>query len=161
MPRVFHVDALQLKTWQDRVAPFSWHTSERLSELAGSKLVKFDVRALDPGKYSFPYHFHRAAEELFVILSGDATLRTPEGFQKVRQGDIIFFEQGPTGAHQLFNHADAPCVYVDLTTTFGIDVCEYPDSGKIGIFPGRQIFGASSTVDYFTGELDVAEKWPK
>jgi hypothetical protein len=36
---------------------------------------------LDPGKFSFPYHFHRAAEELFVILSGEAILRFPEGCQ--------------------------------------------------------------------------------
>ena len=34
--------------------------------VSGSKYISFDVRALDPAKYSFPYHFHRAAEELFA-----------------------------------------------------------------------------------------------
>ena len=160
MPRIFHVKDLELKKWQPRVPEFNWHTSERLAEIAGSKHLRFDVRSLDPGKFSFPYHFHRAAEELFIILSGEATLRLPEGFEKVSQGDILFFEEGPTGAHQLHNHSDAPCVYVDLVTTFGIDVCEYPDSGKISILPYREIFETSSKVDYFKGEENVAAKWP-
>jgi uncharacterized cupin superfamily protein len=115
---------------------------------------------LDPGKFSFPYHFHRAAEELFIILSGEATLRSMQGFEKVTKGDIIFFEEGPTGAHQLHNHSGVPCVYVDLVTTSGIDVCEYPDSGKISILPYREIFETSSKVDYFKGEDSVAAKWP-
>jgi uncharacterized cupin superfamily protein len=161
MPSKLHVDDLQLKTWQDRVPQFSWHTSERLSERAGSQHLKFDVRSLDPGTYSFPYHFHRAAEELFVILAGEATLRTPQGFERVGRGDLLFFEQGPTGAHQLFNHASEPCLYVDVASVYGIDVCEYPDSGKIAIFPSRQVFETSAAVDYFKGEQDVAARWPK
>lgn len=159
MPKIFHVNDLEMKKWQDRVPEFSWHTSENLAEAAGSKHIRFDIRSLDSGKYSYPYHFHRAAEELFIILSGEATLRTPQGFEKVSQGDMIFFEEGPSGAHQLHNHATAPCVYVDVMTRFGIDVCEYPDSGKVNILPYREIFEASSKVDYFKGEGNVAEKW--
>jgi uncharacterized cupin superfamily protein len=160
MPKIFHVDDLELKKWQDRAPEFSWHTSENLGEIAGSKHIRFDIRSLDPGKYSYPYHFHRAAEELFIILSGEATLRTPEGFEKTSRGDMIFFEEGASGAHQLYNHGDAPCVYVDVMTRFGIDVCEYPDSGKVNILPYREIFETSSKVDYFKGEENVAEKWP-
>jgi uncharacterized cupin superfamily protein len=159
MPKIFHVKDLEMKKWQEKVPEFIWHTSEKLAEIAGSKHLRFDVRSLDPGKFSFPYHFHRAAEELFIILSGEATLRSPKGFEKVSPGDIIFFEEGPTGAHQLHNHGNVPCVYVDLVTTFGIDVCEYPDSGKISILPYREIFETSSKVDYFKGEEDVATKW--
>ena len=160
MPKVFSVKDLEFKRWQDKVPEYSWHTSERLAEIAGSKHLKFDVRSLDPGKYSYPYHFHRVAEELFIILSGEATLRSPDGCRKVSQGDLVFFEVGPSGAHQLHNHGDVPCVYVDVVTAFGIDVCEYPDSGKINILPFREIFEASSKVDYFKGEENVAAKWP-
>lgn len=42
--------------------------------------LNFDLRQLNPGQYSAPYHFHRYAEELFMIVSGSATLRTPKGF---------------------------------------------------------------------------------
>ncbi|MEB3373452.1 hypothetical protein SFC43_09330 [Bacteroides sp. CR5/BHMF/2] len=52
--------------------------------------LNFDLRRLDPGQYNAPYHFHRYAEELFMILSGSATLRTPEGLETVEEGDILF-----------------------------------------------------------------------
>ncbi|MGA2107627.1 MAG: cupin domain-containing protein [Syntrophorhabdales bacterium] len=160
MPKVFRIDDLEMKKWQDRMPEFSWRTSANLGEISGSKCISFDVRALDPAKYSFPYHFHRAAEELFVILSGVATLRSPEGFRKVGKGDIIFFEEGSSGAHQLRNDGDVPCVYLDIRTIHGIDVCEYPDSRKVSILPFREVFEASSKVDYFKGEGGVAGKWP-
>lgn len=160
MPKVFRSRELQFKKRESRVPEFEWHVSPRLGQLAESKHLDFYIVSLDPGKYSFPYHFHRAAEELFLILSGEATLRSPEGFEQVTRGDVVFFEEGPTGAHQLYNHGDAPCVYLDLRTTFGIDVCEYPDSGKINILPFLEVFQRSAQVDYYTGEDSVASKWP-
>ncbi|MDR2037138.1 MAG: cupin domain-containing protein [Bacteroidales bacterium] len=59
-----------------------------------SQNLNFDVRQLNPGQYSAPYHFHRYAEELFMIISGSATLRTPSGLEVVGNGDLIFFEMG-------------------------------------------------------------------
>ena len=132
-----------------------------MAKLVNSKSLQFDVRSLSPGKFSFPYHFHRNAEELFVIFEGEATLRSPDGFQKISKGDIVFFEDGPTGAHQLYNHTDSPCVYLDIRTITGIDVCEYPDSGKINILPKHEVFSNSSKVDYYLGEEEVRKKWPK
>ena len=125
-----------------------------------SKYLQFDIRSLDPGKFSFPYHFHGNAEELFVILSGEATLRTPQGFEKIGEGDIVFFEQGPSSAHQVYNHSDSPCVYLDIRTAIGIDICEYPDSEKINILPYLEIYEKASKVDYYKGEENVKEKWP-
>lgn len=162
MPKVFHVKDLEMRKWsEDAPDEFTWLTSEKLSQLAGSEHLRFDVRSLGPGRFSFPYHFHWAAEELFVILSGRAMLRSPEGFKRVAKGDICFFEKGPTGAHQLRNDTDHPCVYVDVRTTFGIDVCEYPDSGKINVQPHGGVFEVSSRVDYFRGEEGIVGKWPR
>ena len=73
----------------------------------------------------------------------------------------FFFEEGPDAAHQLYNHGDSPCVYPDIRTAFGIDVCEYPDSGKINVLPFQEIFESSSKVGYYKGEEDVANKWPR
>lgn len=160
MPNIFNPAKTTFKETRSRIPEFLWHTSPRLARLAGSRHLEFDFRSLDPGKFSFPYHFHRAAEELFVIFSGAATLRTPDGFQTVAEGDVIFFEEGDTGAHQLYNHGDAPCVYLDIRTTIGIDVCEYPDSGKLNILPAMNVFDRAATVDYYQGEERVAEKWP-
>ena len=121
--------------------------------------LNFDIRQLSPGQYSAPYHFHRYAEELFMIISGTATLRTPEGLEVVNAGDLIFFETGETGAHQLFNHSDEPCAYLDIRTYIGYDVAEYPDSNKILLAPSFEIFNKDTTVNYFEGEENIQAKW--
>ena len=160
MPKVFRPEELPLQLKQSPVPGFAWHTSDRLSSLADAKNLIFDLRSLDPGKYSYPYHFHRQAEEIFIFLSGEATLRTPEGLRRVGGGDIVFFETGETGAHQLFNHTGEPCVYIDLRTRHEVDICEYPDSGKINILPDGGIFERSSEVGYFKGEENPGSFWP-
>ena len=161
MPAVFHTNNLQFKKIESRLPEFIWNTSPRFAKLADSKHLEFDIRSLDAGRFSFPYHFHRASEELFFILSGEVTLRSPEGFQKVTQGDLIFFEEGPLGAHQLYNHNDTPCAYLDIRAIYGIDVCEYPDSGKINILPFQEVFESNSKVDYYKGEENVVRNWPQ
>lgn len=121
--------------------------------------LNFDLRQLNPGQYSAPYHFHRYAEELFMIISGTATLRTPAGLEIVNSGDLIFFEMGETGAHQLYNHTAENCTYLDIRTYIGFDVCEYPDSNKLLIAPTYEVFDKDSKVNYFKGEENIREKW--
>lgn len=123
--------------------------------------LNFDLRRLDPGQYNAPYHFHRYAEELFLILSGSATLRTPAGLETVAEGDILFFEAGESGAHQLHNHTGAPCTYLDMRSYIGHDVCEYPDSDKIILVPGGETFRRSEQHSYFEGETDPDRIWEK
>lgn len=119
----------------------------------------FDMRQLNPGQFSAPYHFHRYAEELFMLVAGSMTLRTPAGFEIVNTGDLIFFEKGETGAHQFFNHTEEPCIYLDVRTFIGYDVCEYPDSDKVLLAPSFEIFGKDTTLNYFEGEENILEKW--
>jgi uncharacterized cupin superfamily protein len=121
--------------------------------------LNFDLRLLNPGQLSAPYHFHRFAEELFMIISGSITLRKPDGFEVVSGGDLIFFEMGESGAHQFFNHTSEPCTYLDIRTYIGYDVCEYPDSDKILLAPSFEIFNKDSLSSYFEGENDVLGKW--
>ena len=123
------------------------------------KNFNFDLRLLNPGQLSAPYHFHRFAEELFMIISGSMTLRKPEGFEVVSGGDLIFFEMGESGAHQFYNHTSEPCTYLDIRTYIGYDVCEYPDSDKILLAPSFEIFNKDSLSSYFEGENDVLGKW--
>ena len=121
--------------------------------------LNFDLRQLNQGQYCAAYHFHRYAEELFMIISGSATLRTPEGLEVVNGGDLIFFETGETGAHQLYNHTTEPCVYLDVRTFIGYDVCEYPDSDKVFLVPSYEIFDKNAQLKYFDGEVDIQNKW--
>ena len=119
----------------------------------------FDIRQLNPDQYSTPYHFHRYAEELFMIIEGSATLRTPDGLEIVAKGDLMFFEKGEKGAHQLYNHTSEKCVFLDIRTYLGHDIAEYPDSDKILIAPTFEIYNKDSQANYFDGEKDIREKW--
>jgi uncharacterized cupin superfamily protein len=160
MPTVIRPDQLVFEKGNTPLDMFNWHTAvPRLSEMVKSKHLIFDIRSLDPGKYSYPYHFHRYSEELFIFLSGSATLRSPQGLQEVKQGEVVFFETDESGAHQLYNHNDIACVYVDIRTYLGHDVTEYPDSEKINIAPGFGVYETQSKVSYFKGEERVAEIW--
>ena len=123
------------------------------------KNLNFDLRQLNPGQLSAPYHFHRYAEELFMVISGSMTLRTPEGFEAVSPGDVIFFGMGEQGAHQFYNHTPEPCIYLDIRTFIGYDVCEYPDSDKILLAPSYEIFKNGTRTSYFDGEEDSINKW--
>jgi uncharacterized cupin superfamily protein len=66
---------------------------------------------------------------------------------------------GESGAHQLYNHTDQPCRFLDIRTHNGLDVCEYPDPGKINILPYREVFQSEDQVEYFKGEDRVKEQW--
>ncbi|MBX9687643.1 MAG: cupin domain-containing protein [Candidatus Obscuribacterales bacterium] len=138
---------------------FDMLSSERLSQIAASERLVFDFRTLSPGKFSFPFHFHRNAEELFYIISGKCSLRTPTGVSEIETGDLIHFESGPSGCHQLHNHTDKPCVYLDIRTFSGIDITEYPDSNKIALLPGIEVFQKESKSSYFKNEEKIAERW--
>ncbi|MCK9413671.1 MAG: cupin domain-containing protein [Prolixibacteraceae bacterium] len=121
--------------------------------------LNFDMRLLHPGQFSAPYHFHRNAEELFMVVSGSMTLRSPDGLEIVTSGDIIFFEMGESGSHQFFNHGTEPCTYLDIRTFVGYDVCEFPDSGKMLLVPSYELFNKGAKSGYFEGEENILEKW--
>src|SRR5674476_339370 len=123
------------------------------------KNLNFDLRLLNPGQFSAPYHSHRNAEELFMVVSGSMTLRTPNGLEIVTTGDIVFFEMGETGAHQFYNHTTEPCTYLDIRTFVVMDVCDYPDTGKVLIAPSLEVFSKESQSGYFDGEENILGKW--
>jgi len=43
----------------------------------------------------------------------------------------------------------------------GLDVCEYPDSGKINISPFKEVYEKHTQVDYNKGEENVQLIWDK
>jgi uncharacterized cupin superfamily protein len=123
------------------------------------KNLNFDLRLLNPGQFSAPYHFHRYAEELFMVVSGSMTLRSPDGLETVCIGDLVFFEMGETGAHQFHNEGTEPCIYLDVRIFIGFDICEYPDTGKILLAPSFEIFKKENIAGYFEGEEKISERW--
>ncbi len=162
MPTIIKPENFEFNTDNSAMEDFGVKTLfPRLGVISESKNFVFDIRLLDPGKFSFPYHFHRNAEELIMIISGSMTLRSVDGFQILNKGELVFFEAGESSAHQFYNHSDSPCTYLDLRTTIGIDISEYPDSGKINILPSWELYEKHTSVEYNKGEENVREIWDR
>ena len=121
-----------------------------------AKNTLVSVYEIPPGKAAYPYHYHHKNEETFYILSGEGILKTPEGERTVKAGDFLFFPTGAEGAHKLTNTSETELLrYIDFDVVHDIDVCEYPDSGKIGIWgmDMNRIYPKDSDVDYYEGEV--------
>ena len=97
---------------------------------------------------------------MFLIVEGEGELRFGEQRFKLRRHDIVAC---PTGgaevAHQIINTGKAPLRYVSLSTVSTTEVCEYPDSQKIGVFAStsptsgmRRMFRAEAGVEYYDRE---------
>ncbi len=87
------------------------------------------VWELPPGSNGMPYHFHHGTEEYLIVLSGTATLRTPDGEREVAPGSVAHFSPGPEGAHTVMNHGDEPVRYVMVGAHTSPDIVEYLDEG--------------------------------
>jgi uncharacterized cupin superfamily protein len=160
MPVVFTPDASEFKRDKFNSDQFDLLTVlPNLCKRVGAQNLVFDVRRLKPGCFSFPYHWHRHAEEVMMVMSGAMALRSPKGFQVLHKGEIVFMEKGEAGAHQFYNHTEEPCTYFDVKSFSGLDIVEYPDSGKILVSPYGEVFEKNDQVPYLKGEEDVGDAW--
>src|SRR5690349_24144675 len=75
----------------------------RLGHQLGTERVGLSLWELPPGQAAYPYHFHLAEEEVLVVLAGTPDLRTPDGWRRLEDGDVVRFPVGEQGAHQLVN----------------------------------------------------------
>jgi uncharacterized cupin superfamily protein len=110
---------------------------------------------IPPGKSAYPYHYHTKREEVFYILSGSGTLKTPDGERNVAAGDFLFFPANENGAHKITNTSETKTlVYLDFDTYNDIDVAFYPDSGKIGIWGKNidQLYKTDRQSEYYDDE---------
>ena len=128
----------------------------RIGPLLGAKDLGYSYDVVPPGKRSCPFHSHRGEEEMFFIVKGTGTLRYGAETRKIRAGDVICCPTGgPETAHQIVNDSDAELAYLSVSTMLPAEVCEYPDSSKIGAFGGglRHMTSAGAHVDYWTNEI--------
>jgi uncharacterized cupin superfamily protein len=130
--------------------------SGRRKPLGGDR-ISCSLWELPPGKRSFPMHFHHATEEALYVVSGRAKVRTPDGETPIGPGDFVSFPPGGK-AHQLVNDGTEPLTYLAMSSGVGVDVVEYPESGKIACAAGsfatgkRFVFRAENQADYWDGE---------
>jgi len=108
----------------------------RISPLVGAEEINLNVVELARGQAVCPYHYEYV-EEWLIVLEGEVAVRTPEGEELARRGDAVCFPTGPAGAHKVTNRGDAPARVVLFSSSRRPAVAIYPDSDKIGVFPGR------------------------
>lgn len=108
------------------------------------------VRRVAPGDTVCPFHAHQAQWELFVVISGRASVRVDEAVQEVGAGEA--FVQAPGTAHQIRNTGSEDFVFYVVADNPRYDSCHYPDSKKWILKPSRLCFRESAAVDYFDGE---------
>ncbi len=136
-----------------------------VSALIGAKQLGYAVIRLQPGKRAWPYHSHRAIEEMFYVISGTGTLRHADERYPIRAGDFISAPADPEQPHQIINTSDDELVYIALSNQLDTDVMHYPDSGKFGVWNGNAsdlkspgnffLFGKlEDAVNYWEGEAD-------
>ena len=132
----------------------------RFSASIGARKLGYNLTELAPGKAQCPFHSHHAEEEMFLILEGEGELRYGSQRFRIRRHDVIACPVGGADvAHQIINTGSTPMRYLSLSNVAEVEVCEYPDSSKVGVFAGapgpdgvRGLHRTSAAVDYYDGE---------
>ena len=128
----------------------------RLGEALGAKETGASVYELPPGQAICPYHYECGEEEWLLVLAGQATLRTPDGLERLEPFDLVCFPRGPEGAHGVRNETAEPARVLMFSTVVIPTATVYPDSDKVGIWTGDPasdvIAKRDSNVGYYEGE---------
>ena len=81
-------------------------------ELAGHDGFLAGVLRYDKGKGRSPYHYHTGCEHFYLLLEGEATLRTETGQQRLRAGHLVFIPENEK--HQLVAEGSSPLVFMEF-----------------------------------------------
>jgi len=136
--------------WDIEMPELGWRAM-RLRPKLGSAEFGASVYELDPGGAVSPIHAHHGNEELLLVLSGRANLRTPDGARDLEPGAIAAFPRGVRGAHQIANTGEEPARVLIVSTVHLPDVTELVTTGTIVIRTSddvRATFPAGSAQDF-------------
>jgi uncharacterized cupin superfamily protein len=157
MKPVINLDELKFESHED--GPFQGRYGV-IGERIGARKLGYNLTVCPPGKKVCPFHNHHVNEEMFFILEGEGRLRFGDQEYSLRRHDIIACPPGKRDvAHQIINTGQTDLVYLALSTMDPAEICEYPDSNKVGVAVGEQgkrdlrlMFRAEQAVDYMDRE---------
>lgn len=157
MKPLMNLDELSFVSHED--GPFKGRYAE-IGNKIGAQKLGYSLTVVEPGKKVCPFHNHHVNEEMFFILEGTGLLRFGEQEYPLRKHDVIACPPGKRDvAHQIINTGETELRYLALSTMERHEICEYPDSNKVGLAVGeegkrdlRLIFKVEQAVDYFDGE---------
>jgi uncharacterized cupin superfamily protein len=142
----------------------------RIGPMIGVKDLGISYSEVPPGKSSCPFHNHHVEDEMFIVLEGEGTYRFGPDSYPIRAGDVLGAPAGgQETAHQIINTGTTPLRYYGISTMSLADVCEYPDSGKFGVYSRstrnpydkstvRHLARSGTSLDYWDGEPGAESK---
>lgn len=140
-PRILNIADAEVRALSPERAPSGANAGQydiRWAEIAsriGARKLGYNLTVVAPGKRNCPFHSHRAEEEMFFVLEGSGELRYGAARHPLRAGDIVACPAGgPDTAHQIINTGEVEMRYLAVSTLAPIEICEYPDSGKFGVY---------------------------
>ena len=127
-----------------------------VGRLAGGEQLAVKLFELPAGQAVCPYHYEYE-EEWLLVIDGRVTVRTPDGEQSLGRGELMRFAPGAAGAHKVVGAGDGSAVVMMFSSAREPAVAVYPDSDKIGVWPGDErdnlmLRRADGKRDYWDGE---------
>ena len=99
----------------------------RLAGAGGLRLMGASHVVLQPGAWSSQRHWHCEADEIVIMLQGEAVLVENGGETLLHAGDIAAFARGVENGHHLQNRSTCACVFVAVSAGDKGDSAYYPD----------------------------------
>ena len=159
---VVNISELKLDSWE-RGTLYAG-ADVRIGPMIGVKDLGISYSEVPPGKSGCPFHNHHVEDEMFIILEGEGTYRFGDQSYPIKAGSVLGAPAGGKDtAHQIINTGTGPLRYYGISTMSLADVCEYPDSGKFGVYSRstrnpydkatvRHLDRLGNGLDYWDGE---------
>jgi uncharacterized cupin superfamily protein len=98
-----------------------------LGDALGLSHYGVNLVELEPGAWSSQRHWHSAEDEFLYVVSGELTLVTDTGRQKLAAGMVAGFPAGTADGHHLVNESEQTAVYLEVGDRSDDDEVRYPD----------------------------------
>jgi len=105
---------------------------QRLGDALGLKNYGVNLTTIPPGAVSALRHWHSHEDEFIYIVSGELTLVTGDGEQRLTPGMCAGFPAGKADGHCLVNRTQRDAVYLEVGDRRPEDAVTYPDDDIAG-----------------------------
>lgn len=131
MPKKINPATLPTRTGSDYPPPFDEpcraRERKRLGDAAGLTQFGVNLLRLPPGAWSSQRHWQAASDEFVFVLSGEVTLLTDEGPERLRAGEAAGFKAGEPNGHCLQNHTSSDATLLEIGTRLAGNGATYSD----------------------------------
>lgn len=102
-------------------------TKRELGNALGLTHYGVNLVELEPGAWSAQRHWHTAEDEFVYVVSGELTVVTDGGRQRLSAGMAAGFPAGEPDGHHLVNESAQTAVYLEVGDRSDDDEVHYPD----------------------------------